>query len=928
MKKANDLEDALKKLEQNERKIRERAAYLGIHLGAESPDFKDAVQDLPGESPISSEVSQKKTARHKETDRGRNTQRLLSEAKELYSALATYDVGQAKRLYAELLKQELRLPTDGDPILRSEIEEYLFKIGKEIQKEEEGSVDVHIQPHPEPPALEHTGPSRHEMTGREPQAEKKIKDRLAGVAKGLSFRSIPNPVRMRRSNKIIIFIACIVFVGGWYGVGIYEERQGERNIPHRFTVENEFESPTHAANGLLYMDGYLWITSGYHGAILKYDLTTHEVVDSIDVPCFEATGLTFDGENFWVCDFSKRTIYQISPQGEVVSSYETPYSTPYGVAWDGANLWVLDVYSIEEFPDISGNMNKIYPDSVIYQYDYENDVILDEFKSPSAHSGDITFKDGEIVVVGDRKAFHITVKTRRVSLWYYVPDNLPRGITFGEDDTAFVSGMATPNIFEIDLNKKAQYKEVRTEHDVPVPLWLIIVTLAIIFPVFMDELIYSSRSKGKRKDDLAKRKKSSGLLQIFLRDAQRLASDIDRGNVSRAHTRYDELVRKRSALPKNVDSYLEAEIDECLGLILRNMERRGLLRPTPAFAPVETKPGKSRLFDPGLLRYVARRLVFLVPILLAVSFIVFILVYLCPGDAVDRVMGLEQVFRERPTMEEYLLLKKAWGLDQPWYIQYYRWLQQAVRGNLGFSFTTGQPVLSEILVRLPNTLIYQILALVLSTVIAVPLGIISAIHRNTRTDTYIVMGSLFGASFPEFVIGLMLILLFSLVLGWFPFGGTHSWEFAGQNVPHDLTYYLDYLKHLMLPVLTLTLASIGYTTRLVRSSMLSVLREDYILTARSKGLKERIVIYKHALRNAILPILTVIGLRIAMMLGGSPIIEKMFSWPGMGKYFVDAAFMRDYFSVIGTSLALALMILIANLVTDISYRWLDPRVKI
>jgi peptide/nickel transport system permease protein len=923
--KTNELEDALKRLEQEERKIRERAEYLGVHLGVESPDLRGSAADIAGEVPFAKKVAEKKTGKRTETGQEGDLQRLLFDAREFCRTLAAYDVGQAKRLYAELLKRELILPKNVDHDLKSEIGEYLFKAGEKIQKEEE-RIEVQAQPHSLPPPKERE-PSlvEHKTPEYKTLVKTNLKTRLAGFVKGLSIHSIPNPLKMRRSNKIIILIACIIFVAGWYGSGVYQERQGERYIPHRFTTEAELESPTRSANGLLYMDGYLWITSGYDHAILKYDLSTHQVVDSIPVPCFEATGLTFDGEDFWVCDFSKRTIYRISPQGEVVSSYETPYSTPYGVAWDGANLWVLDVYSMKEYPDISGSMDKIYPDSIIYEYDFENDVILDEFDSPTPHSGDITFKDGEIVVTGDRKVSHITVKTRRVSLWYYVPDNLPRGITFDENNIAYVSGMSTPNIFELNLNKKAQYKEVRTEHDVPVPLWLVVVTLGIVFPVFMDELIYSSR-KEKRK--VTAKKKSSGLLQIFLKDARRLASDIDKGTVSRAQARYDELVRKRSALPKNVDSYLEDEIDKYLGLIGRKIEQRGLFSPpAPTFFPAETRPWRYRVFDRTFLRYVARRLVFLLPILLAVSFIVFMLVYLCPGDAVDRIMGLEQL-SERPTMEELLLLKKAWGLDQPWHIQYFRWLQHAVRGNLGFSFTTGQPVLTEILVRLPNTLIYQILALVLSTAVAIPLGIISAIHRNTRTDTYVVMGSLLGASFPEFVIGLLLILLFSLVLGWFPFGGTHSWELAGANVPHNLTYYVDYLKHLMLPVITLTLASIGYTTRLVRSSMLSVLREDYILTARSKGLKERIVIYKHALRNAILPILTVIGLRIAMMLGGSPIIEKMFSWPGMGKYFVDAAFMRDYFSVIGTSLALAVMILLANLITDVSYRWLDPRVKV
>ncbi|MGD2249691.1 MAG: ABC transporter permease [Candidatus Methanofastidiosia archaeon] len=328
-----------------------------------------------------------------------------------------------------------------------------------------------------------------------------------------------------------------------------------------------------------------------------------------------------------------------------------------------------------------------------------------------------------------------------------------------------------------------------------------------------------------------------------------------------------------------------------------------------------------------LKMYIFQRLVLLVPLLLIVSLIMFTLVYLCPGDAVDRSMQLEQVVRDKPNLEEYLKMKEIFGLDEPWHVQYYCWLRQAVQGNLGYSFFTGRPVLNEIMARIPNTLSYQILALVLSIAIAIPAGVISALKQNTLTDTYVIMGSLFGASFPPFVTGLLLILLFTLVLGWFPWGGIHSLDYIG-NVPHDFWYYLDYVKHLMLPTLVMTVATVGYTARLVRSSMLTVLKEDYILTARSKGLKERVVIYKHALKNAILPIITVIGLRVAILLGGAPVVERVFSWPGLGTYFVQAVWYRDYFAMVAASLILSVLILAVNLVVDISYKFLDPRVEL
>lgn len=404
----------------------------------------------------------------------------------------------------------------------------------------------------------------------------------------------------------------------------------------------------------------------------------------------------------------------------------------------------------------------------------------------------------------------------------------------------------------------------------------------------------------------------------LLSDAKQLLNSIDSYGPIQAKKAYAHLLRREKLLSE-MDSHTASEIQYYLteiGTTIQRIESKGTVKGVKSI-----KSDHSRLKN-----YIIKRMLFIPPLLLIVSFIVFILVYLCPGDAVDRAMGLEQVVGDSD-MEDYIRMKEIFGLDKPWYIQYFYWLKQVAQGNLGYSFSSGRPVLTEIIRRIPNTFVYQVLALVASTAIAIPAGVISALKRNTRTDTYIVMGSLFGASFPPFVTGLMLILLFTLVLGWFPFGGTHSYQFAG-DVPHDFFYYLDYVKHLVLPTLTLTLATVGYTTRLVRSSMLSVLQEDYIMTARSKGLKERTVIYKHALKNAILPIVTVIGLRAAFMMGGAPIVEIVFSWPGLGKFFVDAVWMRDYFSVIGASLVLGIFILVANLLVDLSYTWLDPRVEL
>ncbi len=326
----------------------------------------------------------------------------------------------------------------------------------------------------------------------------------------------------------------------------------------------------------------------------------------------------------------------------------------------------------------------------------------------------------------------------------------------------------------------------------------------------------------------------------------------------------------------------------------------------------------------GMRDYVIKRIILIFPMLVGISFIVFMLMYLLPGDAVDFMLALQP-----DTDPAYVLhIKSIYGLDKPWYIQYFYWFTQFARGNLGTSFLSGRDVTVEIVDRVPNTLAYQMLALVLSVAIAIPAGVVSAVKQYSKTDNIVMTGALLGVSFPIFFLGLMIIFLFTLILGWFPSVGAHSTEFLGKDIPHNLAYYIDYLRHLVLPTLTLTLATVGFTARLVRSSMLNVLREDYIMTARSKGLRERVVIYKHALRNAMLPVITVLGLRVAFMIGGAPITETIFSWPGLGKYFIYAINHRDYFIVVGITVVMSVLILIANVLIDISYRWLDPRVKL
>ncbi|MBU6998063.1 MAG: ABC transporter permease [Theionarchaea archaeon] len=326
----------------------------------------------------------------------------------------------------------------------------------------------------------------------------------------------------------------------------------------------------------------------------------------------------------------------------------------------------------------------------------------------------------------------------------------------------------------------------------------------------------------------------------------------------------------------------------------------------------------------GMKEYIIKRILLVIPIVMGISFIVFILMYSLPGDPIDAIYGITPNL----SREQILHFKEIYGFDRPWYIQYFFWLKELASGNFGFSLLSGRPVSEEIMARIPNTLAYQVSGLVLSVALAIPAGVVSAVRQYSKIDNLVMTGALLGVSFPIFFLGLLLMFLFTLVLHWFPSGGAHSIQYLGKDIPHTLSYYLDYLKHMTLPTLTLAAATTAYTARLVRSSMLSVLREDYIMTARSKGLKERVVIYKHALRNAMLPVITVIGLRLAYTIAGAPITETVFSWPGLGKYFVYAIQRREYFIIIGVTVVLAILIMVANILIDISYRWLDPRVTL
>lgn len=305
-----------------------------------------------------------------------------------------------------------------------------------------------------------------------------------------------------------------------------------------------------------------------------------------------------------------------------------------------------------------------------------------------------------------------------------------------------------------------------------------------------------------------------------------------------------------------------------------------------------------------MLRYIIRRLSFLLPIFLGVSVIVFTIMHLAPGDPVLNLIG-----QDPDAPEHYALLRKKLGLDQPIYVQYLRYLGRFFRGDLGRSIVSRNPVAREILIRLPRTMKLAVASLILAVVIAIPAGVISATKQNSIIDNLIMVGSVTAISIPSFWLGIMLLYIFSFRLGLTPMSGMGG------------------IEYLILPALSLGTRSVGSIARLTRSSMLEILRQDYIRTARSKGLSERIVIYKHALQNALMPVLTVIGLRFGTLLGGAFITETIFAWPGIGMLALKAIREYDYPVVQGTLLVVTFSYVLCNLLVDILYAYIDPRVQ-
>jgi peptide/nickel transport system permease protein len=302
-------------------------------------------------------------------------------------------------------------------------------------------------------------------------------------------------------------------------------------------------------------------------------------------------------------------------------------------------------------------------------------------------------------------------------------------------------------------------------------------------------------------------------------------------------------------------------------------------------------------------RYVLRRLVLAIPVLFGVSLAVFLMVDLVPGDPATVLAG------DTAPPEQIEAIRHELGLDQPLPVQYLRFLGRLAHGSLGTSIRTGREVMVEILDRFPYTLELALAAVLMATVVGVAVGVWAAVNKGRAADQLTMGLAILGLSIPSFWVGILMIIVFSLTLRWLPVAGAGTWQ------------------HLVMPAIALSLPSAAIKARITRASMLEVLSQDHLRTARAKGLPERTVILRHALKNALIPITTLVGLQFGGLLGGAFIIETIFGWPGLGQLAVQSIFVRDFPVIQGTVLLVAFAYFVSNLVVDVTYAWLDPRIR-
>lgn len=318
-------------------------------------------------------------------------------------------------------------------------------------------------------------------------------------------------------------------------------------------------------------------------------------------------------------------------------------------------------------------------------------------------------------------------------------------------------------------------------------------------------------------------------------------------------------------------------------------------------------------------RYITKRLLQMIPILIGVSLLIFLVFSLAPGDAVDNMAASSHM-----TVEKVAQLKHLYHLDQPKIVQYLYWVKDAVRGNLGYSFKYREPVSTVIKSYIWNSFYLSLAAFIASIIIAIPVGVISATKQYSIFDSTFTVIALLGISIPSFFMGLLLIKWLAVDVKLFPVSGMMN---AGSTRT-GMAMLIDVLHHMFLPFIVLTFHSVAGLMRYIRTSMLEVIRQDYIRTARAKGLKEKVVIYKHALRNSLIPVITILGMWIPGLFSGAIITEQVFGWPGIGRITLLAVDSRDYPLLMGFNMLIAILTLAGNLLADITYAVVDPRIRL
>ena len=314
-----------------------------------------------------------------------------------------------------------------------------------------------------------------------------------------------------------------------------------------------------------------------------------------------------------------------------------------------------------------------------------------------------------------------------------------------------------------------------------------------------------------------------------------------------------------------------------------------------------------------MFKYILRRIIILIPTLIGMSILIFVMMRLLPGDIVDAMVGMDSTVTEEAKQQ----LRESFGLADPWPVQYAQWIGNVLQGDLGTSFRSREPITAQLLRALPITLELAILAILMSIPVAIPLGIISAVRQNSRIDLIARIIGLIGLSVPSFWLATLFLLFTSLTFRWVP---SVIWINPLENP-------LGNLLQMALPALALAVQLMAVEMRMMRAAMLEVLRQDYIRTVRAKGLAERAVLYRHALKNAFIPVITVIGIQVGALMGGSIIIEQIFGLPGIGWYLLQGIFNRDYPIVQVTTLFLAAMFVVISLLIDVAYAYLDPRIR-